>query len=49
MFESAPHAASLIDEIGAASRAESAAIAKRFGAVGELDAVRTAVLVERRL
>jgi hypothetical protein len=48
MFEDG-HAASLIDEIGDASRAESAAIARRLGAVGELDALRTVELAECRL
>jgi hypothetical protein len=48
MFETS-HAASLIDEIGDASRAESAAIARRLGAVGELDALRTVELAECRL
>src|SRR6476619_7349828 len=42
-------AASLIDEIGAAARAESVAVARRLAAVGELDAVRAVELVERRL
>ena len=48
MFEDG-HAASLIDEIGEAARCESAAIARRLAAVGELDALRTVELVERRL
>ena len=48
MFEDG-HAGSLIDEIGLAARAESAAIARRLAAVGELDALRTVELVERRL
>ena len=40
---------SLIDEIGDAARVESAAIARRLAAVGELDALRMVELVERRL
>ncbi len=48
MFEDG-HAGSLIDEIGDAARDESAAIARRLAAVGELDALRTVELVERRL
>jgi hypothetical protein len=48
MFEDG-HAGSLIDEIGDAARVESAAIARRLGAIGELDALRTVELVERRL
>jgi Domain of unknown function (DUF222) len=47
MFEDG-HAASLIDEIGEASRAESAAIARRLAAVGQLDALRTVELAECR-
>ena len=43
------HAAGLIDEIGEAARAESAAIARRLAAVGELDALRMVELVQRRL
>ncbi len=39
----------MIDEIGAAARAESVAVARRLAAVGELDAVRAVELVERRL
>jgi hypothetical protein len=49
MFEEDGHAASLIDEIGEAARCESAAIARRLAAVGELDALRTVELLERRL
>jgi hypothetical protein len=48
MFEDG-RATSLIDQIGDASRAESAAIARRLGAVGQLDALRTVELVECRL
>jgi len=48
MFEDG-HAASLIDEIGEAAGEESAAIARRLAAIGELDALRTVELVERRL
>ena len=40
--------AGLIDGIGAASRAESAALARRLALIGELDARRAAELVERR-
>ena len=38
----------LIDGIGAASRAESAAMARRLALIGELDARRAVELVERR-
>ncbi len=48
MFEDRSDAA-LIDGIGAAKRAESAAIARRLAAIGELDALRTVELAERRL
>jgi hypothetical protein len=48
MFEACSDAA-LIDGIGAASRAESAALAQRFALIGELDARRALELVERRL
>ena len=48
MFEDG-HAGSLIDEIGDAAGDESAAIARRLAAVGELDALRRVELVERRL
>ncbi len=48
MFEDG-HAGSLVDEIGEAARVESAAIARRLAAVGELDVLRTVELVERRL
>jgi uncharacterized protein DUF222 len=41
-------AAMLIDEIGEASRAESAAVARRLAAVGQLDAIRTVELAECR-
>jgi hypothetical protein len=47
MFEDVP-AARLIDVIGEAARAESAAIARRLAAVGELDALRAVELAERR-
>ena len=47
MFET-ERVASLIDEIGVAARDESVAIARRLAAVGELDALRTVELVERR-
>jgi hypothetical protein len=40
--------AGLIDGIGAASRAESAAMARRLALIGELDARRAVELVERR-
>ncbi len=46
MFESA---AVWIDEVGSASRAESAAIARRLAAIGHLDGLRAVQLVERRL
>ncbi len=49
MFVEEADAASLIDEIGMASRAESAAIARRLAAVGALDALRTVELAECRL
>jgi Domain of unknown function (DUF222) len=39
----------LIDEIGEAARVESAAIARRLAAVGELDVLRTVELVQRQL
>jgi uncharacterized protein DUF222 len=48
MFEP-ERVAPLIDEIGEAARAESAAIARRLSAVGTLDVLRTFELVERQL
>lgn len=42
-------ASTLIDDIGEASRAESAAIARRLAAVGELDAIRAVELAECKL
>jgi Domain of unknown function (DUF222) len=46
MFEDFTDAA-LIDAIGEASRDESAAIARRFAAIGQLDALRAQELAER--
>ncbi|MGV0745255.1 HNH endonuclease signature motif containing protein [Mycolicibacterium sp. XJ870] len=48
MFESDSDA-DLIDALSSASRAESAAIAHRFAAIGELDARRAVELAERAL
>jgi hypothetical protein len=48
MFEGRSDAG-LIDGIGVAARAESAALARRFALIGELDARRAVELVERRL
>ena len=48
MFEQLPDAA-LIDAVGEAMRAESVAVARRFGLIGELDARRTRELAESNL
>src|SRR5690348_9581371 len=48
MFDKS-RASTLIDAIGEASRAESAAIARRLAAVGELDAIRAVELAECKL
>ena len=46
MFDDCSDAA-LLDGVGAASRAESAALAQRFAFISELDARRAVELVER--